>query len=730
MNKKINRFILPLVLLTGMFAYNFAMAAIDPVTPDPTTAALIWNTIPMVSTTTQAQLADCDSRWQDKAFYVWSQVAMKVQALPQGSNKRIVSTSRILKYDPYDVFQNLTFPTISNIVPTTTITNNKPVIVVDADNNSTFKTPTSTYTRWQLAAQLISNMHYQWVSTTSTSNLINYSYLLLNAASSVALPLNSNALIQVIQQTYVCFNYYIARCGDGVKDNYVAWGNGDGINGITVAGAIVPRHGFVTASNPPAEQCDDGNTNNGDGCSNTCQIDTPQNPVCNSLLASPTTGTLSTQFNFTCYGSNASAYQLTIKNNAGTTIYNNTYTGNTSFYTRPAIGALPAGNNTATCKVIGGNSTTPASCAPATIGVAAPSTTTLSINKSLVGDPNRQYRPGESLTFRIDFQNIWSSVANNVVIQDYLPQAFEYTSSQIFGVSTPLPTAGMVGQDFIVQYNSFNLNPGQTGYILIAGKAKGYDYLSYTMNFAYATSDNTPPVNAFFPFQYALPSANVTITKNGTAGAGVYPGFTVGFTIAVSNNGPDPVSNVQINDIWPSTTCITPVGSWSSNVALQSNTNLNWTLPGTLDVGQTINIYLTGQIVNNPNCGQQTNTAKVSYLVGNKTYSGQAAYNFNILPVPNVVFNIQKTIYQQGSKKWDPIIYKIKYSNLGNTKVDNFTITDNWPSTLIFRSDLTTPWWSASVPNCPNGCDIIRNLTNQNLQAWGTGEITIGWVIK
>jgi len=60
----------------------------------------------------------------------------------------------------------------------------------------------------------------------------------------------------------------------------------------------VPWHG-VALVNPPAEECDDGNTNNNDGCDNTCHLTAPQNPACNTFTVTPTTGSSSTQFNFT-----------------------------------------------------------------------------------------------------------------------------------------------------------------------------------------------------------------------------------------------------------------------------------------------------------------------------------------------------------------------------------------------------------------------------------------------
>ena len=94
--------------------------------------------------------------------------------------------------------------------------------MADIANSSKFKKPTSSFPRGVFVAQLMSNMYYQAISSYSTTNSINYTYLLDGATSSVSLPLFSNLFVQSLQTTRVCFDYYLAYCGDGKIDNYVA----------------------------------------------------------------------------------------------------------------------------------------------------------------------------------------------------------------------------------------------------------------------------------------------------------------------------------------------------------------------------------------------------------------------------------------------------------------------------------------------------------------------------
>jgi len=67
------------------------------------------------------------------------------------------------------------------------------------------------------------------------------------------------------------------------------------------------------------EQCDDGNMNSGDGCSNICQTETAT-PVCTGLTVSPTTLTNGGMITYTCTGTNVSSYSIIAKNPSGAII--------------------------------------------------------------------------------------------------------------------------------------------------------------------------------------------------------------------------------------------------------------------------------------------------------------------------------------------------------------------------------------------------------------------------
>lgn len=95
-------------------------------------------------------------------------------------------------------------------------------------------------------------------------------------------------------------------------------------------------------------------------------------------------------------------------------------------------------------------------------------------------------------------------------------------------------------------------------------------------------------------FAYA-PSGNATVVKTSDK-TSYYPGEDAKFTIAVTNNGPDTISNVTITDDRPNTTCVTPDSQWTSNMPLTMTNTTDpyaWNYNGSLAVGQTIYLYIT-----------------------------------------------------------------------------------------------------------------------------------------
>lgn len=174
----------------------------------------------------------------------------------------------------------------------------------------------------------------------------------------------------------------------------------------------------------------------------------------------------------------------------------------------------------------------------------------------------------------------------------------------MYGVSPYISATGINSNNIRVEYSGFSLLPNQSGYIIITGRFKGYSRSNQTLNNAFLKSDQTPIQYAAALFNTYTPGANATITKTSDK-ASYTPNESARFTIAVTNNGPDTIENVQIIDTWPNSACITADSLWSSNTNLSMTSTTNpyrWQANAPLAVGQTIYLYLTGHIGANAQC--------------------------------------------------------------------------------------------------------------------------------
>lgn len=361
--------------------------------------------------------------------------------------------------------------------------------------------------------------------------------------------------------------------------------------------------------------------------------------------------------------------------------------------------------------------------------VIAPWVPKLSLTKTLINDI--LYHSGDLVSFRIDFANISTVTANNAVLTDYLPAWLEYVSSQLYGVPVYVFGTWNNGVNQSVEYSWFNLVPGQVGYMIITGKFKWYQYAQYTLNNVYLQTSNTPQLYAAAFFHVYTPSANATITKtvNKTS---FYPGENANFTIAVTNNGPDAINNVQLIDTWPTNNnwCVTADATRTSNTPMtmtNANNPYTWNLNGSLAVGQTVYLYLTGHIGNNQSCvGNYINNIDLRYMVNGQLKTWHADVSINVSTLPTASMIIEKKIVSYGNLPWDPVVFELIYTNNGTATLSNYDIVDYRPGTLNFISASPMP----TTQTVNSGWLLLHWYFTTPITPNGTGKITINWTIK
>lgn len=339
------------------------------------------------------------------------------------------------------------------------------------------------------------------------------------------------------------------------------------------------------------------------------------------------------------------------------------YTNAISAYITPTIGGLsfiypnrsnnniivyPTIDTTYRLTVTGIDGTT--IVCPVAVNVRPIQSPQLWIHKTLL--VNTAYHSGDLVWFRIDFKNIGNGTAHNIVLTDYLPVSLRYISREIFGIPSYNSGIGMLwpipGYTYSITgyiYSWFDLAPGSGWYMIITGQVISYELCDSTLNTSFIESAEVqPPLYSGALFSCDTPPApttELTITKD-INNRIFYPGEYITFRIGIANNGPGVAQSIKVGDIWPNTSCIIPVSfarTLPSNMSpgLYDNTTnppYERTLSGTLEVGQTVYLYLTGQVANTPNCARDyLNTGTLTYIVNGGTKTGQAVVPFLVPPV-------------------------------------------------------------------------------------------------
>jgi len=129
------------------------------------------------------------------------------------------------------------------------------------------------------------------------------------------------------------------------------------------------------------------------------------------------------------------------------------------------LSSIAAGALNAAC-TINGIAGLQGSCAMAlNVG---PSNTTLQITKELVYNPlvpDGKYRPGDLVTFKINFANNGSNPATNVRVRDVFPNSLTHiaTGDQLVGVLLPYNHGTWSnGTNLVIEYSGFYLPAGQS----------------------------------------------------------------------------------------------------------------------------------------------------------------------------------------------------------------------------------------------------------------------------
>ena len=303
---------------------------------------------------------------------------------------------------------------------------------------------------------------------------------------------------------------------------------------------------------------------------------------------------------------------------------------------------------------------------------------------------------GDTITYRVDFANIWPERAQWYV-QDYLPWCVLYGTSSVHGVSRPT----FVHNGNVIWYRNFSLEPWQSWYMIVTGQIKNTsdcqnvcEYLN-TWSFKFTSPNWTEIYSSVIARREwcwwgGWSWSDVVFIKSWNKSV-MHPGEDwLFFTLKVINNGPNPISGIVIDDMWPNRNdCI--IFDWwtwqyrSGNAYSWQYVRWNWVLQS----GWTTTVLkLYAKIKNSEACvWSYINTWKLTYQEWWKSHVLYDNYPFKVVvswPGADDISIKKSVIGTKYVQHWDAVRYKIEYHNNSNEPLTNYTIVDNWPSELIF----------------------------------------------
>lgn len=278
--------------------------------------------------------------------------------------------------------------------------------------------------------------------------------------------------------------------------------------------------------------------------------------------------------------------------------------------------------------------------------------------------------PGETIMYKIDYQNIDTGTAYDVIITETYPAQVTYVDANpwpdignnVWLISNLPPGAG--GTIYI----NVTVNPSANGTLVNSVEAEYEDFFGVpyvpVSNLAY-----TDVIDAY-----------VTISK--TAPATARQGEAITYTISYENIGTDWAYNVIITETYPM--YVTFIGA----VPAPSMGNNVWMIPP-LSPGASGSITITVQVdASTPLGTLLVNEVNADYEndLGAPYQSNDSATTLVVGPLMQLTKDGPLTAAPE-----DIIVYWINFTNLGNDWAYNVVITDAYPANVTFISAIPAP---------------------------------------
>lgn len=295
----------------------------------------------------------------------------------------------------------------------------------------------------------------------------------------------------------------------------------------------------------------------------------------------------------------------------------------------------------------------------------------IAVSQAVSGGP---YYNGQAITYTVTVRNNGPITATNSAIQYTLPAGMTLVSTS--------PATGT--------YNSANntwtipslANNASTTLTVVARPTTTGSFTTTATRTGGATADNNTVNNTASTTITVNPSADVAVTNTVPAG-NYYVGNTVTYTVGVTNNGPNNLTNVSITDKLPAGVTF---------VSSSANSNYNvatgvWTIP-TLNAGSTLNMTLTGTLVQTGIVSTTASLNTTSAYLDTNAANNSASNSINVQAQSDV--QVTGSVSKTNPDLNELITYTFDVKNNGPSAATNVVLAGQIPSALTVVGISTT----------------------------------------
>ncbi|MGE6226563.1 DUF7507 domain-containing protein [Paenibacillus chitinolyticus] len=323
---------------------------------------------------------------------------------------------------------------------------------------------------------------------------------------------------------------------------------------------------------------------------------------------------------------------------------------------------------------------------------------------------------GDTLTYTIQTTNS-GNIAAALLISDPIPAGSQFIENSVSVNGIPVPGASPVAG-----INAGSVLPGSTASVMFQVLVTSVPNPQQLTDQATAAFTFLPPdgrtVNGSAvsnTLSIPVSAPNVSVVKGTTAADAIF-GDIVTYSIAVTNNGIEAVTDTVVTDPIPPGSVFVP-GSVTVGGTVKPGTSPVTGIPlGTLTSGSTTVVTFQVTVQSLPTPPQLYNQASVAFTSGAFTFSSVS--NPVVVPIFQPILTVAKSGSSDNATVGDTVTYTIVLTNTGNLAA-SASVTDPIPPGSSFVPN------SVTLNGIPlPGTDPVTGIPTGSIAPGGTAAVT------